>query len=124
MATRCLPKHVLRHRRIVVFQRVPVRDFVVIADIERRNAIRGFLDAISVTVVNVSCRVSTDRDAGQTIFFIIGKRIAVRAARGCSIAARHVAIRIPSILRDKLHKNIVNQSARRRVCARDWCIDR
>ncbi len=61
---------------IVIFQRVPVRDFIVIAYIKRRNAVRGFLDAVSISIVDIRRRVRTDGDARQFVFLVIDQRVA------------------------------------------------
>jgi len=99
---------VVRNRRIVVFQRSAVRDFIVIADIKCRNAVHRFLDAVSIAVIRVGRRRSANGDAGETIFLVIYESITIRASRTCRIAARHVAVLvITEIIRAGLRDRVL-----------------
>jgi hypothetical protein len=56
--------------KVIILERIPVRHLIMIANIKRRNTIRRFLDAVSISIVNVGGRVRANGDARQTILLL------------------------------------------------------
>jgi len=66
--------HAHRHAlfaEVIILERIPVRDFIVIADIESRCAARDFFHTISIAVVCECCRCVANYNTRQPIFLVI-----------------------------------------------------